>query len=202
MKVEMTTTLEFDVDEVAAALSPVEMLTLFTRAANRLTEKGSTEERRALARDFAGAMSENAKHMLAEIFAAEYVRLANASVTDAAKSAPDRDRSVVHLCHTSKSGLTSCCHKTPYELPVTDRLTHDPGLVTCKPNAGPSTGDKFLWHTGEVVTVASVDGAMTRLRFNRNDGPEINVPTGLLTNDKRIKSTNPSTAGQEVNSGL
>jgi hypothetical protein len=81
VKVEMTRTLEFDVDEVAAALSPVEMLTLFTRAANRLTEKGTTEERRALARDFAGAMSENAKRMLAEIFAAEYVRLANKALT-------------------------------------------------------------------------------------------------------------------------
>lgn len=75
MMLNITTTLELDVNELAASLSPVEMLTLFTRAANRLTEKGTAEERRALARDFSGAMSENAKRMLAEIFAADYVRL-------------------------------------------------------------------------------------------------------------------------------
>lgn len=55
---------------------------------------------------------------------------------------------------------------------------------------GPIPGDQFTWHTGERVTVVSVDGAMTNLRFNRNDGPVIAVPTGLLTEYKRIKAIN------------
>jgi hypothetical protein len=75
MKIEIARTLDFDIDELAEALSPNEMLTLFTLGANRLAEKGSRDERRALARDFSNAMSENAKMMMAEIFAAEYVRM-------------------------------------------------------------------------------------------------------------------------------
>jgi len=77
MKVAITKTIELDVDELAAAMSPVEMLTLFTEAANRIAEKGMANERRALAHDFSFAMSENAKRMLAEILAADYVRLSS-----------------------------------------------------------------------------------------------------------------------------
>ncbi len=76
MKIYLTKTIEFDVDEVASTLSTCEMLTLFTQAANRLAE-GKQEERRSIAKVFAGAMSENAKKLLAEIFAAEYVNLLN-----------------------------------------------------------------------------------------------------------------------------
>ena len=77
MKVVITKTIELDVGELATAMSPVEMLTLFTEAANRIAEKGTADERRALAHDFSFAMSENAKRMLAEILAADYVRLSS-----------------------------------------------------------------------------------------------------------------------------
>jgi hypothetical protein len=30
------------------------------------------------------------------------------------------------------SGITSCCRRTPFELPRTDRLTSVPGDVTCR----------------------------------------------------------------------
>lgn len=77
MKVAITKTIELDVDELATAMSPVEMLTLFTEAANRIAEKGTANERRELAHDFSFAMSENAKRLLAEILAADYVRLSS-----------------------------------------------------------------------------------------------------------------------------
>jgi hypothetical protein len=45
-----------------------------------LAEQGTPEDRRSLARGFASAMSENAKRMLEDIFAADYVRLASLGV--------------------------------------------------------------------------------------------------------------------------
>ena len=33
------------------------------------------------------------------------------------------------------SGTTPCCGKTPFELPLTDRLTLDPQRVTCEPSS-------------------------------------------------------------------
>ena len=77
MNVAITKTIELDIDEVAAVMSPAEMLTLFTRAANRIAEEESAHKRRALAHEFSFSMSENAKKMLAEILAADYLRLSN-----------------------------------------------------------------------------------------------------------------------------
>jgi hypothetical protein len=39
---------------------------------------------------------------------------------------------VVHRCPPPGSGLTPCCHHTPFELDPYDRLTMDPALVTCE----------------------------------------------------------------------
>jgi hypothetical protein len=55
-------------------------LAKYDSAANMLAEQGTPEDRRSLARGFASAMSENAKRMLADIFAADYVRLASLGV--------------------------------------------------------------------------------------------------------------------------
>lgn len=38
---------------------------------------------------------------------------------------------VVHGCPTQGSGQTTCCHRTPWDLPVTDRMTVMDDLVTC-----------------------------------------------------------------------
>jgi hypothetical protein len=38
---------------------------------------------------------------------------------------------VVHGCPPDGSGLTPCCRRTPLELPATDRITSNPGNVTC-----------------------------------------------------------------------
>lgn len=38
---------------------------------------------------------------------------------------------VIHMCPPVGHGYTNCCGKTPFELPRDDRLTLDPGEVTC-----------------------------------------------------------------------
>jgi hypothetical protein len=38
---------------------------------------------------------------------------------------------VTHRCPAKGEGLMPCCGLTPYEVPATDRLARDPGLVTC-----------------------------------------------------------------------
>jgi hypothetical protein len=38
----------------------------------------------------------------------------------------------IHRCPKPGSGLTPCCRKAPGELPVTDRLTTEDILVTCR----------------------------------------------------------------------
>jgi hypothetical protein len=38
---------------------------------------------------------------------------------------------VTHACPPEGEGLTPCCGRTPFELPMTDRMTLDPALVTC-----------------------------------------------------------------------
>lgn len=38
---------------------------------------------------------------------------------------------VVHACPPGDEGVTPCCHVPPFELPMTDRMTLDPELVTC-----------------------------------------------------------------------
>lgn len=37
-----------------------------------------------------------------------------------------------HACPPEGSGVTPCCDRTPFELPMTDRMTLDPSLVTCQ----------------------------------------------------------------------
>ncbi|WP_329131499.1 hypothetical protein OG552_10360 [Streptomyces sp. NBC_01476] len=37
----------------------------------------------------------------------------------------------VHACPPGGSSLTPCCHRPPFELPRTDRMTQDPDAVTC-----------------------------------------------------------------------
>lgn len=39
---------------------------------------------------------------------------------------------IVHECPPIGSGLTLCCNRTPFELPITDRMTLQPELVTCR----------------------------------------------------------------------
>lgn len=41
------------------------------------------------------------------------------------------ERPVVHLCPLGHLALTTCCGKTPFELPHEDRLTLHPELATC-----------------------------------------------------------------------
>lgn len=38
---------------------------------------------------------------------------------------------IVHLSPTAGSPYTVCCSRSPFDIPRTDRLTEDPGLVTC-----------------------------------------------------------------------
>ena len=38
---------------------------------------------------------------------------------------------IVHLSPTTGSPYTVCCSRSPFDIPRTDRLTEDPGLVTC-----------------------------------------------------------------------
>jgi len=37
----------------------------------------------------------------------------------------------VHRCPEDDSGVMPCCGLTPFEVPLTDRMTLDPTLVTC-----------------------------------------------------------------------
>lgn len=48
---------------------------------------------------------------------------------------------LVHACPTSDDGVTSCCGRLTFELPLTDRMTLDAGLVTC-------TGPRQWWEYG------------------------------------------------------
>ncbi|WP_309129463.1 hypothetical protein [Microbacterium sp.] len=49
----------------------------------------------------------------------------------------ERDQAVieegrlVHACPVNGSGVTGCCGKTLYEIPVTDRVTQNRHQVTC-----------------------------------------------------------------------
>lgn len=42
------------------------------------------------------------------------------------------DDSVVHGCPPDGSGLTPCCHRSPIDLPLTERISLDGSEVTCK----------------------------------------------------------------------
>jgi len=40
-------------------------------------------------------------------------------------------REVIHACPPIGSGVMPCCERTPTEMPMWDRLTVEPDLVTC-----------------------------------------------------------------------
>lgn len=42
------------------------------------------------------------------------------------------DLYTVHRCPPTGSGLMPCCGRTPFEVPLTDKMTEDARLVTCK----------------------------------------------------------------------
>ena len=75
MTVKVRTEVEIDLDVLKDRLSPLELLDLFSAAANKIADgKVSFEQRRAFADAFRRAMSENAKKLLAEAFSAEYIQ--------------------------------------------------------------------------------------------------------------------------------
>jgi hypothetical protein len=43
-----------------------------------------------------------------------------------------KNKEITHRCPPKGVYVTLCCGKNPLELPMTDRLTLDPKLVTCK----------------------------------------------------------------------
>jgi hypothetical protein len=45
----------------------------------------------------------------------------------------DAPSSVTHQCPPDGSGAMPCCDRTPFEVPDTDCLTSDEGVVTCRP---------------------------------------------------------------------
>ena len=75
MTVKVRTEVEIDLDVLKDRLSPLELLDLFSAAANKMADGNvSFEQRRACADAFRRAMSENAKKLLAEAFSAEYIQ--------------------------------------------------------------------------------------------------------------------------------
>ena len=42
------------------------------------------------------------------------------------------EKSVVHACPPVGSGLTPCCHRSPIDLPLTERISLDGTEVTCQ----------------------------------------------------------------------
>lgn len=49
-------------------------------------------------------------------------------------SQPESTETVVHVCPLGDDALTTCCGKTVFELPRSDRITAVPGMATCRPN--------------------------------------------------------------------
>jgi hypothetical protein len=88
------------------------------------------------------AVADDMERRVAEARAAgDYARaLATPPSADAAAYIRDRvaaeTREVVHGCPPDGSGLTTCCGRTPFELPRVDRMSTDPAAVTCTPPAG------------------------------------------------------------------
>lgn len=60
---------------------------------------------------------------------------ANAPDQARLQPSPEAGCSVVHRCPLMGRATMSCCGKTPFEVPRTDRMTTDYRRVTCKPNA-------------------------------------------------------------------
>lgn len=76
MTCNIITTVEVDVEEMAKTMTPEELMQIFCCCANKFAETrvaNENSERRRLALVFARNMSECAKQLLAEVFAADYV---------------------------------------------------------------------------------------------------------------------------------
>lgn len=43
----------------------------------------------------------------------------------------ERTCEVTHACPPKGSEVMPCCDRTPFEVPLTDRMTLEPNLVTC-----------------------------------------------------------------------
>jgi transcriptional regulator with XRE-family HTH domain len=63
---------------------------------------------------------------------ASLIALAGALGYDVALVEREQPKSTVHHCPDDNSGVTSCCARTPYELPRDEQITEDPALVTCR----------------------------------------------------------------------
>jgi hypothetical protein len=62
-----------------------------------------------------------------------------AFVTDGEDATPaiqatidEAHREIIHRCPIGDSNIMPCCNRTPWEIPMTDRMTVDPKLVTCR----------------------------------------------------------------------
>ncbi len=51
---------------------------------------------------------------------------------------------IVHACPPEGSGIMPCCGRTPFDAPLTDRMTLDPALVTCGRDRDPREVAAFL----------------------------------------------------------
>ena len=59
--------------------------------------------------------------------------------------------SVIHLCPHGDGSVTPCCGRSPFELPLSDRLTLDQALVTCQ------------WYLRDEAGIDSVYAAWPRI---------------------------------------
>ena len=53
------------------------------------------------------------------------------ALAEAGRLRPTGVAEITHLCPASGEALTGCCHRSPFELPRTDRLTILAMAVTC-----------------------------------------------------------------------
>ena len=74
MTVKVMAEVEIDIDVIKHKLSPLQLMDIFTAGVNKLEDGDVTpEQRRRFAEAFRRGLSENAKQMLAEAFAAEFI---------------------------------------------------------------------------------------------------------------------------------
>lgn len=68
----------------------------------------------------------------------------------------------IHGCPPEGSGVTTCCERTPFELPRTDRLTNDADAVTCMHADATKiiiphiVNDRGAWGAGFVLALSSM----------------------------------------------
>lgn len=66
---------------------------------------------------------------------------------------------IIHACPPEGSGLTPCCGKTPFELPLGDRISSEPDAVTCLPAPAPELRDQIAAAMREHYLSSSRDEA-------------------------------------------